>query len=123
MRERLVSVLSRLPRGFLKRLMAVSKSTCETPEHVLDEGLKYQEVVAGIVADSELERQIVSRFHTRVAQKTADSLGKKGRMLRARRGGYAKHARASGMELDDYIKQRAKEANMTVEEFLARKHA
>lgn len=122
MHERLVQALLGLPRGFYKRLMAVTKATGTSPEVVMDDGLKYQEVVAGITIDSELERQIVSRFHTRVATKTASSLGEQGRMLRARRGGYAKHAKRSGLSLDDYLQQRADDAKMSVDEFLLREN-
>lgn len=102
--------------------MAVTKATGSDPDVVLDDGLKCQEVAAGIVVDSELERQIVSRFHTRVAKETADNLGERGRMLRARRGGYAKHAKRAGMSLDDYLQQRADEAKMSVKEFLLREN-
>jgi len=122
MRERLADIFGRLPKGFYKRLMAVTKATGTAPEVVIDDGLKYQEAVAGIVVDSDLERQIVSRFHTRVAKETADSLGEHGRMLRARRGGYAKHAKRAGMSLDDYLKQRAHDARMSVEDFLLREN-
>lgn len=121
MQSRLVKILWRLPKDFYKRLMAVTKETGTAPEDVMDDGLRYQEVAAGIIVDSELERQIVSRFHTRVAKETADNLGEDGRRLRARRGGYAKHAKRAGMDLDSYLIQRANESKMSVEQFLSRK--
>jgi hypothetical protein len=96
---RLVEIVRRLPRGFYKRLMEVVKETGATPEDIIDQGLRNQEVIAGIVVDAELERQILSRYHSRLAHQTSKDMGEHGRMLRARRGGYAKHARRANMSL------------------------
>jgi hypothetical protein len=118
-KDGLIAILKRLPKGFYRRLMTVAKETSRTPEKVLDRGLRDEEFLAGLLEDPELERRIVANRHAKIGAAVAKNLGKDGRFLRARRGAYGKYASAANMDLDKYLEMRAGEAKMTVDEFLA----
>src|SRR3954466_6289241 len=98
--------------------MAVARETSSEPETVLDRGLRDEEVLAGLATNSDLKRLIISDHHKRIAEAVAHALGQDGRCRRSKLAAYGKYARRAGMELDDYLAERASEASMTVEEFL-----
>jgi hypothetical protein len=112
--------MERLPRGFQTRLIRVSQVTGDPPEHVLDRGLRSEEVQAGLVIDKSLEREAVSAFHRRVAERTAKDLGEEGRLVRSRLGAAGKHAKRTGVSIEAYLEQKARELGMTVDSYLRR---
>ena len=53
-----------------------------------------------------------------LGKRAAEALGASGTYLRARKAALGKHAKKAGMPLDAYIRKRAKESNMSADEFL-----
>jgi hypothetical protein len=119
-REGLADILERLPKRFYHRLLRVAAVTGDPPERVLDRALRGEEIQAGLVTDKEFRRQVVAEFMSDVARQTAETMGEVGRLVRSRRAAEGRRAKEAGVDLKEWLEEKAKAHKMTVKQYLER---